>query len=42
MTKNGEDNQDEELNKQLIISEEKEENEKRSRISSYSSSSQGI
>ena len=42
MTKNGEDNQDEELNKQLIISEEKEENEKRSRISSYSSNSQEI
>jgi small GTP-binding protein len=42
MTKNEEDNQDEELNKQLIISEEKKEKEKRSRISSFSSSSQEI
>ena len=42
MTKNEEDIQDEELNKQLIISEEKKENDKRSRISSYSSSSQEI
>jgi len=38
MTKNEEDNQDEELNKQLVISEEAKENDKRSRISSHSSS----
>lgn len=42
MTKNEEDKQDEELNKQLIISEETKENEKRSRISSFSSNSQEI
>ena len=42
MTKNGEDNQDEELNKQFVISEEAKENDKRSRISSHSSSTKDI